>query len=219
MANIAVLGTPTFNTNSGTKTVTATPAVGDLIIIVSAHTGNVSAATPTDDQGGTYTLLQGSVKNTNADRMAAYVRDTLIEAAVSTVFTIAPGASSGGGLVILAATGMSRAGADAEIQSSVQNNQGAGGTPTPVFADTPSIFSIIVGAVFNSSSPAGMTPRASYAEEADIGYATPTTGLEVMTLDAGETATSIAWGGTSATEFCSLVVELRAPYLPQVMIF
>lgn len=50
MAAATLLGTATFTTASGSKTVTATPAVGDLIIIVCAHTGNtVVGIAPTDN--------------------------------------------------------------------------------------------------------------------------------------------------------------------------
>jgi len=44
---VSLLGTPTFSTTSGTKTVTATPVVGDLVVIITAHSGNTSAAAPT----------------------------------------------------------------------------------------------------------------------------------------------------------------------------
>ena len=109
MAAVTVLGT-TFNTTSGTHTVTATPAVGDQIVIVSASTGNVSAATPTDNQGGTYTTIVTAVRSASADTMMIHVRNQLIQAASSTIFTHAPGASTGGGLCVLKATGMSRIG-------------------------------------------------------------------------------------------------------------
>lgn len=69
MATVALLGTTVLNTNSGTKSYAATPAVGDLICIVTAHTGNTSSAAPTDDRGGTYVLVNTAVKATSADTM------------------------------------------------------------------------------------------------------------------------------------------------------
>jgi hypothetical protein len=63
-----------------------------------------------------------------------------------------------------------------------------------------------------------MTPRGTpaYTERADVGYSTPTTGLEVMSIDSGETGTSIAWGGTSGSAFCSLAIELALNVPPTV---
>src|SRR5690349_16960389 len=106
MAAVTLLGSATFNTSSGTKTVTATPAVGDLIVIITAHSGNTSASAPTDDNSsGTYTQIgSGAVKATSADQLRMWVRTAPIAAASSTVFTHAPGASSGGGLVVLKVT-------------------------------------------------------------------------------------------------------------------
>jgi hypothetical protein len=37
MAAVTLLGSATFDTSSGTKQVTATPAVDDLIVIITAH--------------------------------------------------------------------------------------------------------------------------------------------------------------------------------------
>jgi len=208
MAAVTLLGTATFDTNSGTKTVTATPAVNDLIVIVTAHTGNTSAATPTDDQSGTYVEITSAVKAFSADTMRVFIRSALISSAVSTVFTHAPGTSDGGGLAVLKVTGMSRVGASAAKQSAKQDNQTATGTPAPVFASACLTGNAVIGAVFNASNPAGLTPPTSYTERVDTGYSTPGAGLECVSRDSGETGTTITWGSTSATAFGSLVVEL-----------
>lgn len=210
MAAVTLLGSATFDTNNGTNTVTATPAVGDLIVIVSAHTGNTSSATPTDNNSsGTYTRINNSVKASSADTLAIYIRNALMAAASSTIFTHAPGTTSGGGIVVLKVTGMTRFNANAARQSAIQSNQ-ASGTPTPVLSAAALTGNALIGAVFNATSPAGMTPRSSpaYSERFDGGYSNPTTGLEVMSIDSGETGTSIAWGGSSASAFCSLILEL-----------
>ncbi len=210
MAVVTLLGSQ-FLTASGTKTVTASPAVGDLIVIVTAHTGNTSTAAPTDDnQSGTYTKIGSSaVKATSADIMQFWVRNNLIGNATSTVFTHAPGTSTGGGLAVIKITGMSKFSSYAVRQSALQSNQ-ASGTPTPVFGSAALTGNSIIGAVFNASNTAALTPRASpaYSELLDTGYNSPAAGLEVMAINSGETATSIAWGGSSATAYCSFIVEL-----------
>ena len=211
MAAVTLLGTATFDTNSGTHTVVATPAIGDLIVIIAANTGNTSNALPTDNNNsGTYKQINTCVKAASVDTLKAFIRDDLISAASSTTFTHAVGTSTGGGIAVLKVTGMTRKGLRAVLQSAIQSNQAAAGTPAPVFGAAALTGNAVIGAVFNATNPATMTPRTSFTERADVGYATPTTGLEVMSRDSGETATTQTWGGTSASAFCSLVLELDA---------
>src|SRR5690242_10269025 len=113
MASVSLLGTPTFNTTSGTHSVTATPATGDLIILVVANSGYTGSSAPTDnnaDGSGTYTLIDSSQKNASADTLQFFVRDALIGSPTSTTFSHAPGATSGGGVVVVKVTGMYLAG-------------------------------------------------------------------------------------------------------------
>lgn len=208
-ATVSLLGSATFNTTSGTKTVTATPAVGDLIVIVTAHSGNTSTAAPTDNNSsGTYTLVNTAVKATSADTMKMWVRNSLITSATSTVFTHAPGTSTGGGLAVLKITGMDKTGATAVVSSGKQDNQAAGGTPAPALGATPSATNPIITAVFNATSPANVTARTNYTRTVNLGYSTPTTGLAVADDDAGETSATITWGGTSGSAFASIAAEL-----------
>lgn len=213
MSALTLLGSSTFNTTSGSKGVTATPAVGDLPVIIAAHTGNTSTAAPTDNNAdglGTYSLINTAVKASSADTMKAWVRDAPIGSATSTTFTSNPGTSSGGGLAVIKATGMSRKSVAAILQSAIQSNQASGGTPTPVLGAAAQTYNALIAAVFNATNPATMTPRGTpaWTERVDVGYNTPTTGLEVMTIDSGETGTSIAWGSTSGSAFASIVIEL-----------
>jgi len=215
MTAVTLLGTQTFNTSSGTHTVVATPAVGDLIVLVCANTGNTSTAAPTDnnsDGAGVYSLIATCVKASSADTMKFWVRQSRIGSASSTTFTHAPGTSSGGGLGVFKVTSMTRSDLNAIRQSAIQSNQSSGGTPTPVLGSAALTTNSLIGAVFNATSPATMTPRGTptWTERFDVGYSIPTTGIETMSIDSGETGTSIAWGGTSATAFCSGVVELDA---------
>lgn len=211
MAAVTLLGSVTFDTNSGTKTVTATPAVGDLIVIITAHGDNTSAATPTDDQSGTYTTILNSKMDTNAHTMMFHVRTALIPAASSTIFSHAPGTTTGGGLAVLKVTGMTRVGASAALQNAKQENQAGGTTPAPVFGATPQSGNPVIGAVFiDNANPAGISPRSSpaYTELADVGYDTPKEGLEIMSIDSGETSATITWGGNATQIYCDGVIEL-----------
>jgi hypothetical protein len=210
VAAVTLLGTATFSTASGTKTVTATPAVGDLIIIVTANSGSTTTtAAPTDNNSsGTYTVVNTSVKATSADTMQVWVRNALIASASSTVFTQAPGTTTGGGLVVLKIPNASVAGSSAIIRSAIQSNQATSTTPAPVLGATPSSDSAIVTAVFNASNTASVTVRSGYTSRADLGYNTPTSGLIVATRDSGETSATITWGGTSGSAFGSIAVEV-----------
>jgi hypothetical protein len=215
-AVVSLLGTATFNTtNGGAKTVTATPAVNDLIVIVTANTGTtLTNVNPTDNQtGGTYTLVNTAVKATSADTMQVWVRDNLITSATSTNFTQNITTTTGGGIVVLKITGMGKVGSAAIVQSAIQSNQASGGTPAPVLGATPKSYNPIIGAVFNASNIATLTPRTGYTEVADIGYNTPATGLEVMYDNSGETSATITWGSTSVSAFASIAVELNSTIL------
>lgn len=217
MAAVTLLGTATFTTSSGTKTVTATPAVNDLIVICTAHTGNTSAATPTDNQGGTYVqIANSSVKNSSADTMRMFIRTSLISSAVSTVFSHAPGSSSGGGLAVHKVTSMTRTGSQAEKQSCKQDNQSASTTPAPVFGAAVTTTNPVISCAFNASNTAAITPRASFTSLVDAGYNTPTTGLATTSRNSGETGTTMTWGSTSATAFGSLALELDTSSPPAI---
>ena len=212
---ISLLGS-TFNTTSGTHTVTATPAVNDLIVIIRANTGNVVSTAPTDNNGsGTYTLVSSALKLSSSDLMEVWVRNSLIGAASSTTFTDAAGTTTGGGLAVLKVTGMTLTGAAAARQNAVQSNKTTA-IPAPVFTSAPLTTNPVIGAVFNGTSPATMTPRTSFTELVDVGYTTPAAGFEVMSRDSGETATTQTWGSTSASSYCAIVVELAYDSPPTV---
>lgn len=228
-ATVVKLGTGSVTTTSGTKAVTPAspggdPQVGDLIVLVTVHTGNTSNAAPTDNNSsGTYVEITGAacVKASSADQMRIWVRTSLITTSTSTTYTHAPGTTTGGGLFIFAITGVTRTGSSAIVKAAKQDNQSSGGTPTPVFSSAPSTGNPILGAVFNASNPATMTPRSSpaWTEQTDLGYNSPTTGLETASINSGETATSIAWGSTSGSAFCAAVVEIDTSAAPSGTIF
>jgi hypothetical protein len=203
-----------FTTTSGTKTANLVSVqFGALIVVFAANTGQTATPTVTDansDGLGAYTEITSALKNTSADKMFVFTRNALVGVVENTLVTMTPGTTTGGGLEAIQISGMTRVGAAAIRQSAREENQAAAGTPTPVFSVAALTENLCLGAVFNASNPAAMTPRGSpvWTEQTDVGYATPTTGLEVMSINSGETATSIAWGGTSATAFCSIVVEL-----------
>lgn len=204
-----------FTSVDGTKTVTITPVVGDLVVIVTAHTGNTSATAPTDDNAdglGTYTEIAAgaAVKTASADQMRVWIRNAFIGSATSTIFTHAPGTTSGGGLRVVTVQGMpaGRVGSAAARQAGKQDNQSAA-TPAPVFPGVALTANFIITTVFNGTNPSGMTIPGSYTQlGADSGYGTPTTGRRDAYRASGETGTTITWGSASGSAFCSMCLEL-----------
>jgi len=221
MATVSLLGTPTFNTTAGDKTVTATPAVGDLIVVVAATSGLAGGTTAvTDNQatGGTYVQVDSDRTGfSTTGVLTVWVRNDTIRSATSTVFTAAQSGSSGGGLVVLKVTGMSIAGLSAVRRIAVASyNTGgqstvAAGTPAPVLAATPLTANPIITAVANgTNSTTTVVQRAGYTEAFDNGYTAPATGLEVSFRSSGETSATITYGGATASQFASFAIELDA---------
>jgi len=197
------------STNSGTKSLTATPSsAGRLIVVFTGHTGYSGSTAPTDDQGGTYSLICGAVKNGSADKLEAWVRDQL-SPAVSMTITHAPGGTSGGFIAAQQVNNISKAGLDAIVQYATEDNQSAG-TPAPTFGAAAQSANGILGVLFNATNPSGMTAPSGYTESFDSGYSSPTTGYEVARRNSGETGTAISWGSSSASVFCSIVLEIDA---------
>jgi len=69
----------------------------------------------------------------------------------------------------------------------------------------------MLGAVFSTTNGASVTERTGYTELHDAGYNTPASGLEIITRNSGETASSIVWGSTVPTVYGALAVEINAP--------
>jgi hypothetical protein len=203
---VTLRGTPTFNTSSGTKTVTMTPAVGELLVVVTAHTTNTSAVAPTDNNSsGTYTQVTSAVKAGSADTMRLWVRNSLIASATSTIVTHAPGASTGGGLVVYAIQGISQVGAAAVRQMVKADNQAAS-FPTVTFGAAGLPSNPVLAAVFGSSN-VSLTPPMEFAEDLQVSYATPAAMLNCCNTDLGFSGTTLTWSENTVAH-AVLAVEL-----------
>jgi hypothetical protein len=211
MATVVGLGA-TWNTNAGNKTVTATPTVNDLIVVVHGMSGWASGdtSTITDDQSGTYTQIGGNPLSTGGGTGGALwisIRDTLISSGVSTIFTATNVGDTGGGLTVLRVSGMSRTGASAALQSVGQSNQ-TENPPVIAFGAATNTNNPIILAVFGEDNPAGVTPPTDFTENTDTGWSTPTSGVEVCNVSSGKTASSYSWSGGALTDHNEVGVEL-----------
>lgn len=190
-----------------------TPAVGDIIVLVTCYTGIATSIAPTDnnpDGHGTYTQLTSALKNTSADFLGIWIRADAIQRAVSTTFSIAPGGSSGGGLQVYKITGMTISALAARRGSGAVSNGAALGTPAITFAQAALTTNPIIVALFNATNPSGVTGPAGFTTGLGTGYATPTTGYLSSFVSSGATPTTITWGSSSASAFCACGAELRA---------
>ena len=214
MAAVTLLGAATWNTTAGDKTVTATPAVNDLIVIVAAASGtnetNAATTAVTDNNSsGTYIKLadSGSAGAGASPRITIWVRTALVGSGSSTVFTATQANSSGGGLAVCKVTGMTRVGLEAIRRAGVAF--GATSTTPTVVCITPFLTgNACIGGVVNEGNPATLTQPGSWSELGDLGYNSPTSGLQVASRDSGETGSTITWGSTSGSAWRAVAIEL-----------
>jgi hypothetical protein len=212
VATVSSLGS-TFNTTAGTKTVVATPALLDFIIVITCTTGQATAVGLSDNSTaghGTYYSIVNALKNTSADRLEMWIRADRIMSATSTTWTMTTGGSdTGGGLQVFKITGMTIAAQAAIRQSGSQANQAGSTTPAPSLGAAALTGNPLIGAVFNGTNPATMTPPTSWTESVDTGWATPTTGIETVFISSGFTGSTVTWG-SATTVYCDVAAEFKA---------
>ena len=203
----------TWNTTGGSTTVTATPAVGDLIVVVAGTSGLAGGTTGVTDNNSAGTYTQVDVDRTGFSTtgvLTVWVRTALIAAASSTIFTAAQVGSTGGGLHVYRLSGMALLGASAVRSSGGQSTGTSGTTPAPVLSQAPIARNPILIACACGVNAAVMVPRTGYAEGADAGYNTPATGMGSAVLNSGENSATLTFGGnTGAATFASVGIELE----------
>ena len=219
MAAVTLLGS-TYTTTAGAKTVTATPAVDDLIVLAIAHTGDSSWSNPTDnnsDDLGTYTIVGSITSNINdgVSAIGIYVRDAAIGSASSTVFTAPdPGTDTGGGLFVLKITGMSRYGIGAVRQYKYASTSSGGAGTTGTWTSAKLTGNPVIG-VLGDTLGSAAAPTSGYTELFDANYSTPFCRVEVQSRNSGDTSSSMLWTGAAGTSMTGEVlgVEFNASTL------
>jgi hypothetical protein len=190
MATVSLLGTVTWTTTAGDKTVVATPNVGDFIVVIAAATGVAPTAITDTNGGASYTQI-GSTQTgfSTSGNLNAWARTTPIQVAASTTWTSTQTSSTGGGLAVYAVRGGAKYGANGIRSNGGQSSGTTGTTPAPVLSLGPYTQNAIIAAVCNGATAASMTPRTGYTEDFDNGYSTPGTGFETTHLDSGRATT------------------------------
>lgn len=213
----------TWNTTAGNKTVTATPAIDDLIVVVHGMSGWVSGdnSTITDDNAdgnGTYTkygTATAPLSNGGGTACALWfsVRNQPTTSATSTIFTATNSGDTGGGLTVLRFSGMSRKGAQAVLQT-IGESSSTESPPTITFGSTTLTGNPVILACMGEDNPLAITPPTGFTEANDTGWATPTTGVEVCWDDSGNTATLFSWSGGATTDHNEIGIELDTSAAP-----
>jgi hypothetical protein len=194
------------SSGSSERTITITPAVGDLLVIFGKWSGVANiAATCTDDNGGAYHLILTALNNSSADMMAIWVRTALMVNTTSTVISPIVGSNTAGEIVCVHVAGMTRTGAGAIRQSGKQENQTTG-VPTPALPANALTANLTIMAA-GSTTTAGCVPNGSWAERQDVNQASPTTAIEVSTRDSGFTGTSAAYVSIASSVWSSAILE------------
>lgn len=217
MAVVSELG-ETWNTTAGNKTVTATPAVNDLIVVVHGMSGWASGDTSviTDNQSGVYTQIGANPLSTGGGTAGALwisIRNALIPSAISTIFTATNVGDTGGGLTVLQVTGMSRTGSSAALQNKGESTQVESPVVLTFPAATLTANPIILGCI-GEDSPAALGPPASFTETTDTGWATPTTGIHVCFVSSGQTSAAYTYASGAFTDHNEVGVELDTSAAP-----
>jgi hypothetical protein len=216
-ATVTELG-ETWNTTAGNKTVVATPAVDDLIVVVHGMSGWASGDTSTisDDQGGTYTQIGANPLSTGGGTAGALwisIRNSLVSSAVSTTYTATNVGDTGGGLTVLKVTSMSRTGASAALQNKGESTQ----TESPVvitFGAATSTSNPIILGCFGEDSPAALGPPTGFTETTDTGWSTPTSGIHVCYVSSGQTNSAYTYASGAFTDHNEAGVELDTTAAP-----
>lgn len=207
----------TWNTTAGNKTVTATPAVNDLIVVVhgisgwasgddSVITDDNSGGAGTYDRIGTATVPMSTGGGTSCALWIS-IRTALISSATSTVFTATNTGDTGGGLTVLRFSGMARTGINA-VRQSTRESSATENPPTIAFGMPLLTGNPVVLGVMGEDNPAALTPPAGFTEADDTGWNSPTTGVEVCWDDAGQTTDTLAWSGGALTDHNEVGIEL-----------
>lgn len=208
----ASLAAQTFTTTAGNKTTASfTPAAGDILVAFCQTTGIAAGTTAVSDtQSGSWTFLNppGHVaQGSNTTRLGFWVRAGRVAASSMTV-TATQASSTGGGLIIFRLAGVRRTGTGIVRSYGSQDTQTAGTTPAPVLNLTPLPTSIILIGLLCATATNCAVPRSGYTESIDTGYSSPTTGVEFQFLNSGETSATLTFGGTTASAYCDIGIEI-----------
>jgi hypothetical protein len=205
-------GSSTSNALSYTTTAFS-PAAGEVLVALVTVSGTTdNAPTMSDSEGGGWDLVQVGQRSSGADRNYAFVRDAAIVGSPSMTVTVTlpADAATGSNIGIAGVSGLAAAGAAAVVQTAVSSNEGAATTPFVTFGAACDAANPVLLLFGNTNNPAGVAPPSGFTEHVDIGYDTPSKGLEYASVNSGFTGPTATWASNSATVWGAIGVELEA---------
>lgn len=220
----AAISAVTTTNNAALTTGAFTPVANDLLVVFFVITGGTGFPTVTDTQSLGWDAGPSATKAASADKLWMFISRNFAAASSMTVTATPSGGptSTGVAISVLRVSGMIRKGVDALRSSGAGRNiatvdNAAGGTtPNISLFLLPNQNNPVVGSVANAANPATMTNPTGWTEAHDVGYATPTTGLETAFKNSAHNNTSVQWGSSSASDYCAVAAELETSPLDEL---
>lgn len=193
------------STSNGTSYTTGafTPTAGNYLIAFVTAMDTAVQGTLTDSQGLSWTLIDSQVSN-STNMQLAYISDTGAAATSTTVTWDCTGDAATGAIISV----IQASGTDGLVRQSALSSGGASTTPTLVFSNACLTSSGVIMRASNTTNPHGMTAPTGYTARGGNSQNTPTNGGVGWELNSGETSATITSGGTSASAWSMVGIEL-----------
>ena len=218
-----LLATSTTANASLYSTNTFTPAASSLLVAFVAASGTV-AATPfleiSTQNWKRFTLVTSAQWGTGANSLYAFVANGAVStaSAIKAFFDCSQDPATGVVIQVAEVTGMSRIGLDAVRQLAVSQNNSASTVPLCTWGvSSLTANAVIAGVAYSSSLGGGVIPMTSWTERSDVGYATPSTGLEYMSRDSGNVSTTVSTGAAVSSLNAAIALELNTSTIDRQM--
>ena len=220
LAVLSAAATSTTNNASAYTSDSFTPTQGDLLVVVSGITATaVSPTCTTGSNGITFTRVVDQAWSASAHRHNIFVANQLVPAsptAMTVSIDVTGDNGTGGNISVLRVQGMQRTGTAAVRQATAFTNVvGTGGAYDMSFPAATLSSNIVIATLANNTNPATITPPTGFTEICDIGYDTPSAGLEVC-YDLTGGYTTRTWGSISATVGTANGIELDTSAPPSL---
>lgn len=202
-------------TNASTYTTASfTPVAGDLIVVFVHSSGVTIASTGTTSAGIGFSQVETALDASSANTSYMFVATSFATATAQTfTFNCTGTTATGAAWDVYCVAGMTLTGAAAVKQTATLDNH-ASGTPSVAFTSNALTGNPTFGSIGNATNPATMTAPTGWTEGGDVGYATPTTGLETVFRASGFTSMGITWGSSSASAFGAIIAEMDTSVPP-----
>lgn len=194
----------TANTTTYT-TASFTPTAGDLLVVVVVASDTATDGTLIDSQGLVWELVDSHTTFTTNRLMIFAARQPAAASAMTVTWDCTADAATACIIQVVRFVG-----SGGYIRQVATLNSGAGTTtPTCTFPVACLSSSSIIFIQANLSNPHGMTkPASPYLVLVGAVTTTPTTSSYIAYRNTGETTDTITAGGTSATDWVSVAVEV-----------